>query len=374
MRKPFDSRAPLDRSGAGGSPMRQLPLTSVTKTAVRPLLAGAALLLASTFTVACGDSPMAIPTSPASLGDGGVVAPPQARSVLRVPGDYATIQAAVNAAAPGDTIQVASGVYCEHVVITKSNVHLQSPPGANRAVITGNCPAVNRLNAGIHVMNAQGVEIMGFVVEYFEFGIQLMNTTGSRVHLNEARYNKTVPRAGVGGGSRGVGIQLLASSSNMVSQNDLHENGRNGIQIWALGAGAPSNGNVVRANRLKDNNLENAATNVACNLMVGGYARDNTIAENEVLGTYGVGMMMGPGGAPGAVTGNRFAQNRVHGFGGPGIIAQGLSATGNVIEQNDARGNGLNWPSPRNVDLFDWTNPVANTWVRNLGTCGPGVC
>jgi hypothetical protein len=45
-----------------------------------------------------------------------------------------------------------------------------------------------------------------------------------------------------------------------------------------------------------------------------------------------------------------------------------------VIEQNDARGNGLTWASPRNVDLYDWTNPVANTWVRNLGTCGPGVC
>lgn len=336
-----------------------------------------------TMTIGCSGSPeMASPTAPSAVMSSGLHATPDAsvgvlaqeRGVIRVPGDYTTIQAAVNAAEPGDKIQVASGVYCEHVVISTSNLQLQSPPGANRAVITGDCAAVNRLGAGIHVMNAQGVEIMGFLVEYFEYGIQLMNTTGSRVHLNEARHNTTVVRTGVGAGSRGIGIQLQASSSNTVSQNDLHENGRNGINIWGTSAGTPSNGNVVQANRLNDNNLEMAASNGACNLMVNGYARDNTITENEVLGTYGVGIMIGPGSAAGAVTGNRFAQNRVHGFGGPGISAQGSGSTGNVIEQNDARGNGLNVASPRNVDLYDFTNPVANTWARNLGSCGPGVC
>ncbi len=344
-----------------------------------------AVLMLVTMTIGCSGSPdVASPTGPSPVGSIGPNTTPdfpgaplvQGGGVIRVPDDYTSIQAAVDAAEPGDKIQVASGVYCEHVVITKSNLQLQSSPGANRAVITGDCAAVNRLDAGIHVMNANGVEIMGFIVEYFEMGIQLMNTTGSRVHLNEVRHITTVPRTGVGAGSRGVGIQLRASSSNTVSQNDLHENGRNGINIWGMSAGAPSNGNVVRTNRLKDNNLEMAAANVACNLMVNGYARDNTIAENEVLGTYGVGIMIGPGAGGGrvTVTGNRFAQNRVHGFGGPGIIAQGASSTGNVIEQNDARGNGLNWASPRNVDLFDWSNPVGNTWARNLGSCGPGVC
>ena len=291
--------------------------------------------------------------------------------MIRVPKDHATIQAAVDAAGPGARIQVASGVYCEHVVITKSNLQLQSPPGAG-VVITGDCPAVNRLDAGIQVKDAQGVEITGFIVEYFEWGIQLVNTTGSRVHLNEARHNRTIPRTGVGGGSRGMGIQVRASSSNVVSQNYLHENGRNGINVVGLSAVASSDGNVVRANRLEDNNLENAVTNVACNLMVNGYARDNIIAENEVVGTYGVGIMVGPGSAPGAVTANRFAQNRVHGFGGPGITAQGLNSTGNMIEQNDARGNGLNFASPQNVDLWDYTQ--LNIWERNLGTCKPGVC
>lgn len=318
-----------------------------------------ACLIALSLTVACSGSPDSVnPVSPGLIGAGGMDAAPQARGVIRVPGDHATIQAAVNAAAPGDTIEVASGVYCERVNITKSNLRLHTPPGAKRAVITGDCQAVNRLGAGIHVMNATGVEIQGFVVEYFEFGIQLMSATGSRVHLNESRFNKTVVRSGVAAGSRGYGIQLIGSGHNTISQNHLHENGRNGIVLFG------SSGNTVRGNRLRDNNVDNLP-GTWCNLMLYD-SSDNTVAENEIVGTYGVGIMIGPG----IATGNRVAQNRVHGFVGAGIIAM-ASAADNFIEQNNATGNAT---GNGTFDLVDLSDPVDNTWNRNQGTCGPGVC
>lgn len=41
-------------------------------------------------------------------------------SIIRVPADYPTIQAAINAAKPGDTIYIASGIYYELVKVNKS--------------------------------------------------------------------------------------------------------------------------------------------------------------------------------------------------------------------------------------------------------------
>ena len=49
---------------------------------------------------------------------------------LYVPANYATIQAAVNAAVSGDTIHIAPGVYVEQITITNKNLTLAGAPGA----------------------------------------------------------------------------------------------------------------------------------------------------------------------------------------------------------------------------------------------------
>lgn len=64
-------------------------------------------------------------------------------SVLGVPVPYATIQAAVNAASPGDTIQIAAGVYIENIIVTTPV--LISGAGAGSTIVR---PAISAPNPG----------------------------------------------------------------------------------------------------------------------------------------------------------------------------------------------------------------------------------
>src|SRR5215475_2057941 len=55
---------------------------------------------------------------------------PAGAAAIRVPADYPTIQAAVDAAASGDEIRIAAGTYTEQVMITSKNLSLVGESGA----------------------------------------------------------------------------------------------------------------------------------------------------------------------------------------------------------------------------------------------------
>jgi len=61
---------------------------------------------------------------------------------LHVPADYATIQAAVDAAASGDTIHIAPGVYVEQVFIKDKNLTLIGRPGTIIRAFPNMAPAI----------------------------------------------------------------------------------------------------------------------------------------------------------------------------------------------------------------------------------------
>ena len=83
---------------------------------------------------------------------------------LFVPGTYSTIQGAINAAQPGDTIYVAAGNYYENIVVKKDNLTIVGH-GSSDTVVFGNVTG-----RGFEI-DADQVSVSGFKVTDCETGI-----------------------------------------------------------------------------------------------------------------------------------------------------------------------------------------------------------
>src|SRR5215472_10112464 len=181
-----------------------------------------------------------------------VEAPASDVEVLHVPRDYATIQAAVNAASEGTMIQVAAGTYNENVVISKSGLRLHAAAGA---VLDGTGLA----GIGFHVLGTStaapvtDVEISGFEVENFNSGIVLQLGSQLLVHHNDVHDNSTKsPSPPLGDAT---GIDLRTTDHSEVSENFVHHNGARGIYLRV-----GSQNNMIRVNRVEDNGFQYANT------------------------------------------------------------------------------------------------------------------
>jgi hypothetical protein len=113
------------------------------------LLAGTALALG-----ACAGPPEGEP-SPAAIGDPATESPSGwTGETLNVPGDYPTIQAAVDAADPGDLVLIERGTYRETVEVTTPGITLRGVD-RNQVVIDGEFQRPN----GVSVLFADGVAV-----------------------------------------------------------------------------------------------------------------------------------------------------------------------------------------------------------------------
>lgn len=98
----------------------------------------------------------------------------QAITLLRVPDDYATIQTAINAAQPGDIIQVRPGTYNENLLVDRpvtitAELFDQINPSKNATVISG---AAGAATITIPLNLTQQPTIRGFVIQGGTSGIQ----------------------------------------------------------------------------------------------------------------------------------------------------------------------------------------------------------
>jgi len=283
--------------------------------------------------------------------------------VLHVPGAYPTIQAAVDAADPGDRVRVAAGVYNENVVVTTPGLRLEASEGT---VIDGTGlfgPGVRI--AGTPTASIVGVRVSGFEIRNFEHGVVAIRAEGVWIHRNDIHDNVDKVAPFVWTDAFGVDLQSVRSST--VSGNIVHHNGGNGIAVRVGSAR-----NTIRANRIRDNAWQ-SPDGSGVGLQVTGPSNDNELLENLVVANNGWGIQVGrPAGL--ALSGTFIAQNRSHMNLRAGIALMGSAVSDNSVHQNNATGNQVGgiatspcWP----FDLF--SEAATNSFARNQGTASPGL-
>jgi parallel beta-helix repeat protein len=335
---------------------------------------------------------------------------------------FNSIQAAVDAAHPGDDVKVFAGTYHEAVSITKNNVDLfavgkpgdvriQAPSGADIAVhIAGGAKGVDIVgftvvggNAGIQFGthfdspasdSGSGSAVGDTVFGYAQVGVEVIGT-GSKA---EVSYD-VVRGPGASNAAAQIGIQVSDGAwaeveGNIVSGN-LGTATNEGVGILVLQtANVEVEHNIVFGNddgillaadtgspRVTHTEVEgNASFNNTFNGIDLVNADNNEIFGNVVSFNGFDGIVVGsdpsdPIALQGTATGNQLEHNFAQLNGRAGIFLES-TATGNTVTHNRLRNNNTNNLS-NGADAVDMstgsgTAGTANTWKKNdFGTSIP---
>jgi len=238
---------------------------------------------------------------------------------------FTSIQAAVDAAAPGDRILVCTGTYLEQVTVSTNDVriHAQNKAGpygrGRRASVVVDA---HGHDFGFRVLNASGVMIEGFDVEHaHEADIFLSGASATTIRSN------------VTTGAGHDGIELVGSHDNVIEHNVSIDNPA--VNACGINVAGGSLRNVVRHNRLVNNEWGIQIS--------GGTTADNVIAHNVSLGNRGNGIRN-----VGGASGTRIEQNRASSNGSTpsasttGTTNAGIhvaSGTNIVVRDNQALDN-----------------------------------
>jgi parallel beta-helix repeat protein len=193
-------------------------------------------------------------------------------TVLKVPEKYATIQAAINAASPGDTVWIAPGIYHESIIINKT-ITLIGKPGSE--------PTFDGGGSGIAITivpSGSGSTIAGIVITSWDQGILLVNASDCRIYdtIMSLIGHEGITFEGKDAANNriyssifeynAVGFNLASSSHNNTICNNI-------VSLSGIGLNIESSGNLVYANIIEQNQL-------AINMM---NSNDNKLYHNNFV-------------------------------------------------------------------------------------------
>jgi len=321
-------------------------------------------------------------------------------ATLRVPADYATIQAAVNASANGDTIQIAAGTYAEDVEVElcywltiKGQGKVVIDPPSGNGFTTKWCTGVTvqkvRIDGGyFNVEQSHHVTIRKCRAAGGLYGFRVKDSTA--VTLEQNRVEDPISTAIIASGSHdctlrknrvrepgsGGGFSIAGTRNSIVgnrlrggwigihvtgSSNLIADNRVKGVEQSAYMLGAPYSAFLDNVARDAEDGVRvlaadysvisgNKVTRVSrYGLDFISYCFGNTVRRNQVRRAASAGIHA-------STTETRFFKNKVKKGGSFGIYVIGDL---NVYEQNYARSQ------PGGVDLYESLNATQNTYIDN---------
>lgn len=141
-----------------------------------------------------------------------VVTAPASVAKWHVPADFSTIQAAIDAASPGDTISVTPGIYPENLRFNGKAVTLQSSSGPTKTIIEGQNDTA--------VVIGPGGAVIGFTIRkgtaYFGAG---MAVTGTGTLIKQNIFESNTQYYGGYGAAIGGNVASPVIDSNIFRNN-----------------------------------------------------------------------------------------------------------------------------------------------------------